>query len=212
MTNNKFNLLVVLTAMFAVCLVVSNIIAGKLITVFGLTLTSAVFVFPLVYIIGDIVPEVYGLQVARRVIWVGFFANLIAVLFFALAIILPYPPFFEGQEAYEIVLGFTPRLLFASFCGYLVGTNINAWTLVLIKKLTKEKWLWMRTIGSTIVGETADSIIFITLAFAFIVPWSAIPMMIFAQAAFKIIYEICATPLTYIVINFVKAKELAFAK
>jgi uncharacterized integral membrane protein (TIGR00697 family) len=200
--------IVILAALFCVALVVSNIISGKMFQApFGIVLTSAVWLFPIVYIIGDVVPEVYGLEVARKIIWLGFIANLFAVIFFMLTIVLPYPVFFEGQSAYQVVLGFTPRLLFASFCAYLIGTNANAWVLVKMKQMTNGKWLWSRTIGSTLVGETLDSIVFMSLAFYGIVPTVALPGMILAQAVFKITYEILATPLTYAVIGYFKKLE-----
>ena len=199
--------LVGLVALFAGALIVSNIIAGKLWQApFGIVLTCGVFLFPVVYIIGDVVPEVFGLQVARRMIWMGFFVNAVAVAFFMLTLIATPPVFWSNQEAFQAVLGFTPRLLGASFVAYLVGTNVNAWVLVAIKKLTGEKWYPIRTIGSTIVGESVDSLIFITLAFAGTMPWPAIFSMILAQACFKILYEAAATPLTVLVTRWVKRK------
>jgi len=201
--------LILLASLYSVALVVSNIIAGKLYQApFGIILPAAVFLFPIVYIIGDVVPEVYGLATARRIIVLGFIANLLAVAFFAITLWLPYPPFFEGQGAFQTVLGFTPRLLIASFCAYLVGTNANAWVLVVIKKATNERWLWMRTIGSTLIGESLDSAIFISLAFWGVFPSEVLPGMIIAQASFKIGYEILATPITYAVINYFKRLEV----
>jgi uncharacterized integral membrane protein (TIGR00697 family) len=202
------SLFVGLVVLFCVALVVSNIIAGKLYQApWGIVLTSAVWLFPIVYIIGDVVPEVYGLATARKMIWFGFAANAFAVAFFWLTLRLPAPGFWQGQAAFETVLGFTPRLLLASFVGYLVGTNANAWTLVLIKKWTGGRWLWMRTIGSTLVGETLDSILFVGIAFYGGVPLSALPGMILAQTVFKSGYEALATPLTYAVVNWVKKHE-----
>jgi len=207
MRNRSF-LLTVLTALFCVALLVSNIIAGKLWAApGGLVLPVAVWLFPIVYILGDVIPEVYGLKTARQVIGLGFCLNLMAVLFFYLCLALPAPAFWKNQQAFETVLGFTPRLLVASFIGYLVGTNANAWTLVLIKKGTGGRWLWMRTIGSTIVGETLDSALFIAIAFWGTVPGGTIPSMVIWQALFKIVYEIVATPLTYAVVSRVKQVE-----
>ena len=207
MRNRSF-LFTVLTALFCVALLVSNIIAGKLWAApGGLVLPVAVWLFPIVYILGDVIPEVYGLKAARQVIALGFCLNVMAVLFFYLCLALPAPDFWKNQQAFETVLGFTPRLLVASFVGYLVGTNANAWTLVLIKRGTGGKWLWMRTIGSTIVGETLDSALFITIAFWGTVPGGTIPIMILWQASFKIIYEAIATPLTYVVVNWVRRIE-----
>jgi uncharacterized integral membrane protein (TIGR00697 family) len=204
----KKNLLMIFSSLFCVSLVVSNIIAGKLFSApFGLVLPAAVFLFPVVYILGDVIPEVYGLKVAKNVIWLGFATNLFAVLIFLLTLSLQYPPFWGNQDAFQAVLGNTPRLLIASFAAYLVGTNVNAQVLVFIKKLTNGKFLWLRTIGSTLVGESLDSAIFITAAFLGIIPTSQLPMMIFAQASFKILYEVAATPLTYLVVGYVKKFE-----
>ena len=204
--------LVALAAIYSVALVVSNLIAGKLwLAPGGIILPAAVWLFPIVYIIGDVVPEVYGLATARRIILLGFAANLAAVAFFALTLALPAPGFWQGQEAFSAVLGFTPRLLAASALGYLVGTHANAAVLVAIKRLTGGRWLWMRTIGSTIVGETLDSACFITIAFLGVVPATAIPGMVLAQAAFKTAYEALATPLTYAVVGWVKRREAPVA-
>jgi uncharacterized integral membrane protein (TIGR00697 family) len=207
---NKYSyVLLVLAALFCTSILISNIIAGKLwsLPFFALVLTAGVITFPVVYIIGDVVPEVYGYPTARKIIFLGFAMNLYAVIFFLITVKMAYPPFFEGQSAFETVLGFTPRLLIASFIAYLIGTNVNAWVLVWVKKLTNARWLWVRTISSTIIGESIDSTIFITLAFYGIVPNAALPTMIFAQAAFKIIYEILATPVTYLIIGYVKKLE-----
>lgn len=204
--------LVTLTVLFCTALIVSNVIAGKLISFGPVTLTAAVVLFPVVYIIGDVVPEVYGLAVARRVIWLGFAANLFAVVFWLITVALPHPVFFTGQDAFATVLTFTPRLLAASFVGYLVGTNVNAYVLVRIKQLTGERWLWMRTIGSTIVGEAVDSGLFVVLAFAFVLPWSAVAAMVFWQWAVKTAYEVVATPLTYGVVARVKRAEASTAR
>lgn len=208
MQKKHSDILLILTVVFVTCLVVANIIAGKLITLpGGIVLTAGVICFPIVYIIGDVVPEVYGLKTARRVIMLGFMANLLAVTLFVITLLLPYPPFWEGQSAFTTVLGFTPRLLFASFVAYLIGTNANAWVMVWVKKLTGERFLWVRTITSTIVGEGLDSLVFITLAFVGTLPLAAIPGMVIAQAVFKIVYEAVATPLTYLVVNRVKVAE-----
>lgn len=199
---------VVLTMFYCVALVVSNVIAGKLWAApFGLVLTTGVWLFPIVYIIGDVVPEVYGLARARQVILLGFAANLFAVCFFLLCIALPAPGFFANQSAFEIVLGFTPRLLFASFCGYLVGTNANALVMVRMKRWTSGRYLWTRTIGSTVVGESLDSLIFVSIAFWGVIAPEAVLTTIVSMAIFKIAYEIAATPLTYAIVSAFKKYE-----
>lgn len=198
----------ILCVMFCTALIVSNIIAGKLWTApFGLTLTAGAVLFPIVYIIGDVMPEVYGIEATRRVILLGFAANLFAVTFFYICLALPAPAFWQNQAAFETVLGFTPRLLLASMLAYLVGTNANAWVMVKMKALTRSRWLWTRTIGSTIIGESIDSTIFILVAFVGIVPSDALPSLIISQAVFKMMYEVLATPITYLVIGWFKRVE-----
>lgn len=198
----------VLCVMFCTALIVSNIIAGKLWSApFGLTLTAGAVLFPIVYIIGDVMPEVYGLSTTRRAIWLGFAANLFAVTFFYICLMLPAPSFWQNQSAFETVLGFTPRLLLASLLAYLVGTNANAWVMVRMKALTKSRWLWSRTIGSTIVGEGLDSTVFMLVAFVGIVPVEVLPSMIVSQWFFKTMYEVVATPFTYLVIGWFKRVE-----
>lgn len=200
--------LTALAAVFCVCLVVSNIIAGKLYAgPFGSVLAGGVFVFPIVYIIGDVVPEVYGLGAARRIILLGFACNLLAVFFFLTLLALPYPPFWTNQDAFVTVLGFTPRLLIASMCAYLIGTNVNAWVMVVMKRLTNSRYLWTRTISSTILGESLDSLVFVLVAFLGVVPLPALPTMIVSAAVAKIAYETLATPLTYAVVAWFKRLE-----
>lgn len=203
--SNRF---LVLCIMFCTSLIVSNIIAGKLWAApFGLTLTAGAVLFPIVYIIGDVMPEVYGLSATRRVIWLGFCANLFAVLFFYICLALPAPSLWQNQAAFETVLGFTPRLLIASLLAYLVGTNVNAWIMIKMKSLTRGRWLWTRTITSTIFGEGADSTIFMLVAFVGVVPLDTLPSLIASQWIFKTLYEVLATPITYIVIGWIKRLE-----
>ncbi len=197
----------IVTAVFVTCLITANIIAVKLIDVFGLILPSAVIIFPISYIVGDVLTEVYGFGRARQVIWLGFFCNLIAVLAIWIAGILPSAKFWEGQSAYQQILGSTPRLLLASFIAYLIGEFSNSFVLAKMKIATKGRWLWTRTIGSTLVGEGLDSLVFITVAFFGIIPSSALLSAILTQWLFKSIYEALATPVTYWIVNFLKRKE-----
>lgn len=205
---NNSLLYVSLVVLYATSLIVSNIIAGKLWQApLGLIFTTGVWLFPIVYIIGDVIPEVYGMKKAQQAIWLGFAANLFAVLFFYLCLRLPAPVFWENQGAFEVVLGFTPRLLLASFCGFLVGSNANAAVMVAMKRITGPKKLWSRTITSTVVGESLDTLVFASIAFYGLMPTSALTTLILSMAAFKIIYEIVATPLTYIMVNAAKRVE-----
>jgi len=196
---------VIITAIFVTCLITANIIAVKIISLGPLILPAAIIVFPLSYIFGDILTEVYGYRQARRVIWLGFVCNLIFVIFAWVGQVLPPAPFWEGQGAYESILGYTPRLLAASFCGYLVGEFTNSFILSKMKILTRGRWLWSRTIGSTIVGQGLDTSIFITLAFIGTPAFA--PVMILYHWLAKTGIEAIATPFTYAVVNFLKKKE-----
>jgi len=198
---------VVIVAVFVTCLITANLTAVKLINLFGWILPAAVFVFPLSYITGDVLTEVYGYSRARKVIWLGFFCNFIVVLFVWIGQILPPAVFWDGQGAYVRILGYTPRLLVASFLAYLVGEFANAFVLAKMKIATRGRRLWLRTIGSTVVGQGLDSAIFITLAFAGTIPGKGLMSAIITQWLAKSIYEASATPLTYGVVNFLKRKE-----
>jgi uncharacterized integral membrane protein (TIGR00697 family) len=201
---------VVLAALFVTCLLVANIIAVKVLALpFGLFAPAGVVIFPLSYLFGDVLTEVYGYSAARRVIWLGFFCNLLAVVAFLVAGALPAAPFWPGQQSYNTILGFTPQLLIASFCAYLVGEFLNSFVLAKMKIATGGRWLWTRTIGSTIVGEGVDTVIFITLAFGItgIFKPSQILAGILTQWGFKVLYEVVATPLTYFIVNRLKRAE-----
>lgn len=197
--------LVIITTIFVTSLITANTIAVKVISLGPVFLPAAIFVFPLSYIFGDILTEVYGYRWTRKVIWLGFIANLIFVAFVWLGQILPPAPFWEGQQAYESILGYTPRLLAASFLGYLAGEFVNSFIMAKMKILTQGRWLWSRTIGSTIVGQGLDTSIFITLAF--IGTPSFMLVMILYHWLAKTAIEALATPLTYAVVNFLKKKE-----
>ncbi len=198
---------VICVAVFITCLITANITAVKLVNVFGFILPAAVIIFPISYIFGDILTEVYGYRQARRVIWLGFLCNLIAVVAIWIGQALPPAGFWDGQVAYERILGYTPRLLFASFLAYLLGEFANAFILAKMKIATKGRWLWSRTIASTVVGEGLDSLVFITLAFVGEIPLRQLGLAIVTQWAFKTLYEAAVTPLTYLIVNFLKRTE-----
>jgi uncharacterized integral membrane protein (TIGR00697 family) len=197
--------LVIITAVFITCLITANIIAVKVISLGPFILPAAIFVFPLSYIFGDVLTEVYGYRVARRVIWLAFICNLIFVFFAWVGQVLPPAIFWEQQEAYESILGYTPRLLAASLCGYLVGEFANSFILARMKILTQGRWLWSRTIGSTVVGQGLDTSIFITLAF--IGTPSFVPIMILYHWLAKTFIEAVLTPATYAIVNSLKRRE-----
>jgi hypothetical protein len=216
MNPNGYRWFHVVTAVFVTALIISNIIAVKIVNIFGLILPAAVILFPVAYIFGDVLTEVYGYARARQVIWTGFFANLLAVAAIWIGGQLPPAPFwalgpFESpqaaQQAYQAILGFTPRLLLASFIAYLIGEFLNSFVLAKLKIRTEGRLLWLRTIFSTIIGQGADSAVFITVAFWGIFPGNAIGQAILSQWLFKVVYETLATPLTYLVVNAFKRSE-----
>lgn len=196
---------VVIAAIFITCFLTANIVGVKVVSLGPFILPAAVVLFPLSYIIGDILTEVYGYRQARRVIWLGFACNLIFVIIVWVGQVLPPAPNWEWQEAYQSILGYTPRLLAASFCGYLAGEFANSFVLAKMKVLTRGRWLWSRTIGSTIVGQGLDTLIFVTGAY-FGAPFF-VPIMILHHWLAKVLFEAVATPFTYAVVNFLKRKE-----
>jgi len=200
---------VVVVAIFITCLITANIIAVKLIPsgIGGGALPAAIIIFPLSYIFGDILTEVYGYRVARRVIWLGFACNLIAIIAIWFGGLLPPASEWEHQTAYETILGYAPRLLLASFAAYLVGEFANSFILAKMKIATRGRWLWTRTIGSTIVGQGLDSAVFISIAFAGTLSWWLIGTTILTHWLVKTGYETVATPFTYAIVNYLKKKE-----
>lgn len=201
---------VIIAAVFVTCLIVANIIAVKVIALpGGFVAPAGIVIFPLSYLFGDVLTEVYGYAAARRTIWLGFGCNLLAVLAIYLGLIIPAAPFWQQQSAYAAILGFTPVLLTASFCAYLVGEFVNSFVLAKLKIATRGRWLWTRTIGSTLVGEGIDSIIFITIAFGIgaHLPASVLLSLILTQWIIKVLYEVVATPFTYAIVGFLKRHE-----
>ncbi|MFA5308409.1 MAG: queuosine precursor transporter [Dehalococcoidales bacterium] len=197
--------MVIIIGIYITCLITANTVVIKFVNFGPAALPAAVIVFPLSYIFGDILTEVYGYKTARRVIWLGFGCNLIFVFFAWIAQILPAASFWQWQEQYETILGHTPRILAASFSGYLVGEFTNSYILSRMKILTKGRWLWSRTIGSTIVGEGLDSGVFLTLAF--IGTPLFVPSTILNHWIAKVVIETVLTPATYGIVNWLKRKE-----
>jgi uncharacterized integral membrane protein (TIGR00697 family) len=197
---------VIVAAVFVAALVVSNIIAVKLVEISGRVFPAGLVIFPLSYLLGDVLTEVYGLRTARRVIWLGFGCNLLALGAVQAAIHLPAADFWsENQAAYEDVLGTTWRLFLASLAAYLIGELANAYVLAWLKGATRGRFLWTRTIGSTIVGEGLDSAIFVAIAFAGTGAGLLNPIL--TTWAIKVAWETAATPVTYAVVDFLKRSE-----
>ena len=197
---------VIVAAFFVTALVVSNIIAVKLVEISGRVFPAGLVIFPLSYLLGDVLTEVYGVRAARRVIWIGFACNLLAVGAIQAAIHLPAADFWDkNQSAYDTILGTTWRLFVASLSAYVVGELANAYVLAVMKGATRGRFLWTRTIGSTIVGEGLDSAIFVTIAFAG--TGAALANPIVTTWLIKIGWESAATPLTYAIVNYLKRSE-----
>jgi len=195
---------VVVAGFFVTALVVSNIIAVKLVEMSGRIFPAGLVIFPLSYLLGDVLTEVYGIRSARRVIWLGFACNLLALGAIQAAIHLPaLDPEFQVQ--FEAVLGTTWRLFLASLAAYIVGELANAYVLAYMKGATRGRWLWTRTIGSTIVGEGLDSLIFVTIAFAGTGAGLANPIV--TTWLIKVGWETLAAPVTYWIVGYLKRTE-----
>ena len=198
--------LLLITGLFVMALVLSNVLAVKLVEINGRVFDAATLLFPLTYLIGDVLTEVYGYRQARLVIWVGFASSLVAIVAIQIAILLPPAGFWEeNQGAYESVLDTTWRIFLGSLAAYLVGEFTNSIILAKLKVLTGGRWLWLRTISSTIVGQGLDSVVFSAIAFG----GTGVPLanQIVTIWVIKVVWEILATPLTYAVVGFLKRKE-----
>ncbi len=193
--------------LFAITLLVSNLLATKIILVGSWAAPAGVLIFPIAYIINDVIVEVWGYRKARLIIWSGFAVNLLAVLFFTLGILAPPAPFWKNQEAFSTILGNTPRIIVASLLAYLTGSFLNAYVMSRVKILMKGRNFSVRAILSTLFGETADSLIFITIAFAGSFPLEVILGMVVTQAFIKTLYEIVVLPFTILIVNKVKQVE-----
>lgn len=204
---NTSKIFLIFTSIYITLILISNILAGRLISIGSISLTGAVIVFPFTYILSDIFTEVYGFNRNKKIIWLSFICNLIMVLVFMIVLKLPYPDTFKSSEEYNLVLGTTPRNLIASLAGFLFGNFLNSMILSKLKVVTKGRFLALRTITSTIFGEAIDTIAFIVIAFWGRFSNELLVFMIINQAIFKILIEIIATPITCKIINKVKKVE-----
>ena len=196
-----------IVALYVTSLITANTVAVKVLEIGPWVTDAGLITFPIAYIVGDVLTEVYGYAAARRVIWLGFICNLLAVGTFQLAGILPAESSWENQEAWGTIFGSTPRILFASFCAYLIGEFANAYVLARLKVLTQGRWLWTRTIGSTVVGQGLDSLVFVLIAFGGVFPGAVIQDMLITNWVLKTAYEVVMTPVTYLVVGKLKAAE-----
>lgn len=203
--NYKF--LGTISVFFVSVLLISNVASTKIVDFGWFTFDGGTLLFPLSYIFGDILTEVYGYKKARGVIWLGFFSALMMSIVFIIVGKLPAAPDWGNQAAYDAILGLTPRIVLASLIAYTCGSFSNSLILAKMKLWTNGKKLWMRTIGSTVVGEFVDSTLFIMIAFLGVLPFSLLITLIISNYIFKTLVEVAFTPLTYKVVNFLKKKE-----
>jgi len=199
--------LMVIVALYVTSLITANIVAVKVLS-FGVWTTDAgLLTFPIAYIVGDVLTEVYGYAAARRVIWLGFICNALAVATIQLAGFLPSEATWDGGDAWSRIFDAAPRILIASLCAYLVGEFANEYVLARLKVATNGRWLWTRTITSTVVGQGLDTLIFVTIAFAGVFSGQILWEMIYTGWILKTSYEVLATPVTYLVVGKLKAAE-----
>ncbi len=193
--------------LFVAVLMISNTIAVKIVQIGPLIFTGAIFTFPVSYVFGDVLTEVYGYKASRKIIWSGFAALVLMALCYYFIQILPAASFWQNQGAYEVILGAVPRIVIGSIIAYFVGEFSNSYVMSRMKIRSNGRRLWMRTIGSTVVGEGIDSIIFGIIAFAGVIPFSGLIMLILSGYIAKVVYEAILTPVTYLVVNKLKRAE-----
>jgi len=196
---------------FVVVLLISNLVASKIVAFGPLRVSAVLVLFPITYIFGDIFTEVYGYAASRRAIWLGFAASALMALMGLLAVALPPAPGWDGQEAFARVFGFVPRLVIASLVAYWAGEFTNSYVLAKMKLLTRGRFLWSRTIGSTAAGQAVDTALVMLIAFWGSLTPEMIGNMILSGFVFKVLYEAAMTPITYLVVNFLKRAEGADA-
>lgn len=204
---SSYKYLDALTTAFVVILLVSNLVAQKVCQIGPFAVSGAILLFPITYIFGDIFTEVYGYGASRRAIWLGFFGTGLLYIMGAVTIALPPAQGWHNQEAFALVFGFIPRILAASLMAFWAGEFANSYTMARLKLLTSGRKLWTRTIGSTVVGQAIDTTLVIFLTFAGRVPLSTMLNMIATGYSLKVVYEVIATPITYLVVNWLKRAE-----
>jgi hypothetical protein len=204
---SRFRYLDLLTLAFVVVLMISNLVGPKICQIGWLRPSAAEFLFPLTYICGDIFTEVYGYGASRRAIWLGFFAMGLLAAMGQMAVALPPAPEWHGQDAYATVFGLVPRFAVASLVAYWAGEFTNSYTLAKLKLLTGGRWLWTRTVGSTVTGQAVDTVVVIVVAFAGTQSTSMIVRMVVSSYLIKVAVEVVATPLTYLIVGRLKRAE-----
>lgn len=205
--NKSFRHLDTITALFVTVLLISNVASTKIVAFGPLTFDGGTILFPLSYIFGDILTEVYGYARSRKVIWLGFFAALLMSVTFIVVGALPPAPDWTYQTAYEQILGLTPRIVVASLIAYFAGEFANSFTLAKLKLVTRGRYLWTRTIGSTLIGQVIDTALFILIAFTGVVPNALLLTLIISNYLFKCGVEVLFTPMTYWITGWLKQQE-----
>lgn len=190
--------------LFNICLVASNLLETKVVQVFGITATAGLIVFPISYIINDCIAEVWGFKKARLIIWSGFAMNFFVVALGLIAVALPAAPFWEGEQHFDFVFGMAPRIVVASLLAFLVGSFLNAYVMSKMKVASGGRNFSARAIWSTVVGETADSLIFFPIAFGGLIAWPELLVMMGTQIVLKSLYEVIILPITICVVKAVK--------
>lgn len=190
--------------LFNVCLIAANLLETKVIQVCGITVTAGLLVFPVSYIINDCIAEVWGFRKARLIIWSGFAMNFFVVMLGLAAVALPAAPFWEGEEHFNFVFGMAPRIVVASLAAFLVGSFLNAYVMSKMKLASGGRHFSLRAILSTVVGETADSLIFFPVAFCGIIAWQELLLMMCIQIILKSMYEVVILPVTIRVVGLIK--------
>ena len=190
--------------LFNVCLIAANLLETKVIQVGSLTVTAGLLVFPISYIINDCIAEVWGFKKARLIIWSGFAMNFFVVALGLIAVAIPAAPFWEGEEHFNFVFGIAPRIVAASLMAFLVGSFLNAYVMSKMKVASQGRNFSARAIWSTVVGETADSLIFFPVAFGGVIAWKELLIMMGIQIVLKSMYEVIILPVTIRVVKAIK--------
>ncbi len=210
MTTREYRYLDVISVVFVVVLLISNITAIKPLRLpewFPFAMDGGNLLFPISYIFGDVLVEVYGYARARRVIWLGFAINALASIVFGIVAAWPAAPGWELEDAFVSILGQVPRVVIASLIAFWCGSFANSYIMAKMKLLTKGRWLWTRTVGSTVIGQLVDSLLFTVVGFAGLWSGSLMLSVIAGNYLFKVAYEALATPITYAVVGFLKKAE-----
>jgi uncharacterized integral membrane protein (TIGR00697 family) len=203
----KYNYVDIITGLFVAVLLISNIASTKIVQIWKFTFDGGTILFPLSYIFGDILTEVYGFRTGRRVIWIGFFSALLMSVTFGLVGLIKPAPGWEYQQAWMQILGQTPRIVAASLIAYFAGEFSNSIVLAKMKILTKGKFLWTRTIGSTLAGEGIDTVLFVLIAFSGLYNWKTVGLIVASNYIFKVGMEVILTPATYGIVKILKKRE-----